>query len=81
MTPISVYINAPSDFTAQLTDIQVSEEITDGDIDQADFGTDDRNFTVRASRNGDDPRSYLAFYQITNPAGQTVTRTVKIVVN
>ena len=53
---------------------------TDGDIQGADVGTDDRDFALRAERSGPgDGRTYTAVYQVTDHAGN-VTRADALVI-
>jgi hypothetical protein len=54
---------------------------TDGDIQDADLGTDDRDFALRAERSGPgDGRVYTAVYGVTNLAGNHVEANALVVV-
>ena len=65
-----------------LVSIESSEPDEDGeDIQNGEFGTDDRFFDLRAERlgNGDD-RTYTIVYRAEDDAGNTTETTVTVVV-
>lgn len=74
--------------TVQLVDLYSSEPDdgigdgnTDGDIQNAELGTDDRDFLLRAERSGPgDGRTYTAVYRVTDGAGNTTEGDALVVV-
>lgn len=83
MTPITVDVQS-SDVGSGVAEIKLvsitsNEESMEDDIHNAQFGTDDRSFSLRASRNGNGSgRIYTIRYQVTDQAGQITTATAEV---
>lgn len=63
----------------RLISITANEELTDGDIVGASIGSDDREFELKAARQGGgDGRVYTIAYEALDSIGNTVIKTVEV---
>ena len=86
LTDVSVVVQASDDYDGQpeiaLESITANEPLTEGDIDGADFGKDDRDFRLAAKRDGagTEGRIYTITYSATDAVGNRSTRSVIVTV-
>ena len=79
---ISVSDNSDPHPTVRLVSITCNETYDAGDIAGAAFGTDDREFSLRASRTGQrkEGRVYTVTYQATDAAGNRTTTSTTVTI-
>ncbi|MDQ6418435.1 hypothetical protein RB620_03195 [Paenibacillus sp. LHD-117] len=85
MVPVQVNVNAVDHesgiASVKLVSITCDEPIAEGDVQGAEFGTDDREFSLRARRLGTgDGRTYTITYMVTDKAGNIATASVEVLV-
>jgi hypothetical protein len=68
--------------TSDQPDDGLGDGATEADIQGADFGTDDRQFQLRAERSGvgSDPRIYTVVYEVADASGNVTQGSVQVVV-
>ncbi|HUK34972.1 MAG TPA: hypothetical protein VLV86_13705 [Vicinamibacterales bacterium] len=86
MVSVTANVTATDDFDAhpvvKLVSITSNETLQDDDVAGAAYGTDDRQFTLRASRSGaqKEGRVYTVTYSATDANGNTATATATVTV-
>lgn len=86
LADINVDIDVIDDYDGEpaieLVSITANEPLEGGDIQGADFGSDDRSFQLRASRDGgtQEGRIYTVTYEATDAMANSVRKTVEVVV-
>ena len=85
-TPVTATITAKDDYDPEpeikLESITATETLAVGDIQDAQFGTDDRNFSLAAKRAGTNPagRTYTITYSATDASGNKATTSATVTV-
>jgi hypothetical protein len=70
MVEVQINLNSSRGLSsATLTSIDSNETLDASDIKEAEFGTDDRTFKLRAKKNGTGPRYYRIMYRVVDSDG------------
>lgn len=86
LVDINVSIDVTDDYDGQpaikLVSITVNESLDEGDIEGAEFGSDDRSFKLRATHDGRnrEGRVYTITYEATDAMANTIQKTVEVIV-
>ena len=60
------------DSTIELVEVTANQDLADGDVQGADYGTNDTELMLRAARSGNGTRVYHIRYEAQTTDGETV---------